>query len=144
MEYCSIFWACFLGTQTGIPAPKIPWIWHWLSVIACKSIVMKQEYVLNLKHGLILMLKVLFTSQQTSVLFKACVCYFLSKFFDQMIRFQKLWEMFFISSKKLFSFLRYSNFHNFSLPFHTFQIQNGKCKWNNLWCHNLICINLQM
>ena len=77
--------------------------------------------------------------------FKACVHYFLSNFyFYQMIALQKLWEMFFISSKKLCSFLRYSNFCNFSLPFHTFQIQKDKCKWNNLWCHELACINLQM
>ena len=38
-----------------------------LSVIECKSIVMKYNYVMHLKHGLILMLKALFTSQQTSV-----------------------------------------------------------------------------
>ena len=38
--------------------------------------------------------------------------------FNQMIPCQKLWKMFFISSKKLFSFLRYSIFCNFfpSLP----------------------------
>ena len=30
--------------------------------------------------------------------------------FHQMIELQKLWKMFFISSKKLFSFSRYSNF----------------------------------
>ena len=40
-------------------------------------------------------------------------------------------KCFFISSKKLFSFSRYSNFRNF-FPFHTFQIQKGKWKWNNL------------
>ena len=28
-------------------------------------------------------------------------------------------------------------------PFHTFQIQKDKWKWNNL-CHDLTCINLQM
>ena len=32
----------------------------------------------------------------------------------------------------------------FSLPFHTFQIQKGRWKLNNLWCHKLACINLQM
>ena len=32
----------------------------------------------------------------------------------------------------------------FSLPFHCSQIQKGKWKWNNLWCHKLACINLQM
>ena len=43
-------------------------------------------------------------------LIKACGRYFLSNFcFYEMIGLQKLWKMFFISSKKLFSFLRYSN-----------------------------------
>ena len=39
-------------------------------------------------------------------------------FFHQMVAFQKLWKMLFISSKKLFSFSRYSNFCDFfpSLP----------------------------
>ena len=37
-----------------------------------------------------------------------------------------------ISSKKLFPFSRYLNFCVFSLPFHTFQIQKFKWKWNNL------------
>ena len=32
----------------------------------------------------------------------------------------------------------------FPLPFHTFQIQKNKWKWNNLWCHELACINLQV
>ena len=35
-------------------------------------------------------------------------------FLHQMIALQKLWKMFFISSKKLFSFSRYSSFCNFS------------------------------
>ena len=65
-------------------------------------------------------------------------------FFHRMVAHQKLWKMFFISSKKLFLFSRYSNFCNFSLPFQTFQIQKGKRKRNNLWCHELVCINLQM
>ena len=28
VEYCSIFWVHFLGAQTSIPAPKVPWIRH--------------------------------------------------------------------------------------------------------------------
>ena len=36
--------------------------------------------------------------------------------FHQMIALQKLWKMFFISSKKLFSFLRYLNFCIFVFP----------------------------
>ena len=34
-------------------------------------------------------------------------------FFHEMIGLYKLWKMFFISSRKLFSFLRYSNFRSF-------------------------------
>ena len=77
--------------------------------------------------------------------FKASLRYFLSIFyyFCQMIAFQKLWKMFFISSKKFFSFSRYLNFFIFSLPFYTFQIEKDKWKWNNL-CHVLACINLPM
>ena len=36
--------------------------------------------------------------------------------FQQMIALQKLWKMFFISSKKLFSFSRYSSFCIFVFP----------------------------
>ena len=36
--------------------------------------------------------------------------------FHQIIALQKLWKMFFISSKKLFSFLRYLNFYIFVFP----------------------------
>ena len=57
-----------------------------------------------------------------------CVSNFL--FLHQIIALQKLWKMLFISSKKLFSFSRYSNVCNF--PFHAFQIQKDKWKWNNL------------
>ena len=32
----------------------------------------------------------------------------------------------------------------FSLPFHTFQIQKDKWNWNNLLCHELTCVNLQV
>ena len=46
---------------------------------------------------------------------KACVHYFLSSFY--------FIPEFLIPSKKLFSLLRYSNFCNFPLPFHTIQTQ---------------------
>ena len=36
--------------------------------------------------------------------------------FHQMVALQKLWKKFFISSKKLFSFLRYLNFCIFVFP----------------------------
>ena len=48
---------------------------------------------------------------------KAFVRYFLSNFiFHQMIALQNLWKMFFISSKKLFSFSRHSFFFIFVFP----------------------------
>ena len=50
-----------------------------------------------------------------------------------------------ITLKKLFLFSRYSNFCDFfPLLFRTFQIQKDKWKWNNLLCHELTFINLQM
>ena len=64
-------------------------------------------------------------------------------FFHQMIALKKLWKMFFISSKKLFLFLRLSNFCNFFPSFPNFPNSNN-WMWNNLWCHELACINLQM
>ena len=62
------------------------------------------------------------TTLQFSSQFKACVRYFFvfSIFFHQMIVLKKLWKMFFISSKKLFSFSRYSNFCIFSASFPLF------------------------
>ena len=74
-------------------------------------------------------------------IFKACLRNYLSNFYFFAKNCKKC---FFISSKKLFSFKKYSNFCNFSLPFNSFQIQKNKWKWNNLWCHELAKINLQM
>ena len=62
---------------------------------------------------------------------------------DRSSKTMKLKKLLFISSKKLFSISRYSFFVISSLPFH-FPDQKGKWKWNNLWCHKLACINLQM
>ena len=41
-------------------------------------------------------------------------------------------------------FLRYFNVSIFSLLFHTLQVQNDNWNWNNSWCYELACINLQM
>ena len=62
--------------------------------------------------------------------FKACVRYFLSNFnfFHQMIALQKLRKMFFISSKTLFPFSRYSNFCNFFPSFSHFPDLKGQMK----------------
>ena len=52
-------------------------------------------------------------SQYSEMLKKACSQYFL--FFHQMRAFRKLWEMIFIRSKKLISFLRYLRYLNFCI-----------------------------
>ena len=78
-----------------------------------------------------------------SFLHKACVCYFLSIFFNQMIALQKLWKMFFIWSKKLFWFSRYSNFCIFVFLsfFHVSHCFRGWFK-KNLKVYNVInCLN---
>ena len=47
-------------------------------------------------------------------------------FFHQMIALQKLWKIFFLSSKKLFLFSRYSNFCNFPPSFPNFPDSKGQ------------------
>ena len=47
-------------------------------------------------------------------------------FFNQMIALQNLWKVFFISSKKLFWLLRYSNFCIFSPSFPDFPDSKGQ------------------
>ena len=66
-----------------------------------------------------------------TVFFKACVGYFLSNFHFH-------WKLFFISSKKLFLFSKYS----MTIPH--FPDSKDKWKLNDLWCHELACINLQI
>ena len=58
--------------------------------------------------------------------FKACVRYFLSSFSTKWLALPKLWKVFFILSKKLFSFLRYSNFCNFFPSFPHFPDTKGQ------------------
>ena len=63
--------------------------------------------------------------------------------FHQMIALQKLWEMFFISSKKLFSFSRYSNFCILVFP-HFFPVSPCFRGWfkKNLKVYDVInCLN---
>ena len=66
--------------------------------------------------------------------FKACVPYFLWNFYffikwwKNLWDLQKLWKMFFISSKNLFSFSRYSNFCNFFPSFPHYPDLKGQMK----------------
>ena len=59
--------------------------------------------------------------------FKAVPTFFIKfSFFHQMIALQKQWKKFFISSKKLFSFSRYSSFCSFFPPFPHFPDSKGQ------------------
>ena len=56
-----------------------------------------------------------------------CLLFFIKfLFFHKMIALQKLWKMFFISPKKLFSFARYSSFCNFFPSFPCFSDPKGQ------------------
>ena len=65
-------------------------------------------------------------------------------FFYRMIALQKLWKMFLFHLNSSLLSRDIQIFVIFPLPFHTFQIQKNKWKWNNLWYHELACINLQV
>ena len=82
---------------------------------------------------------------QYFMMFKACVRYFLENiyFFTKWYLF-KTEKCFLFHPKSFFCSRDIQIFVIFFLPFHTFQIQKNKWKWNNLWCHELACINLQM
>ena len=64
-----------------------------------------------------------FRSESQAQHLKACYQIFI---FHQIIALQKLRKVFFISSKKLFSFSRYSNFCNFFLSFSHFPDSKGQ------------------
>ena len=53
-------------------------------------------------------------------------------------------KCFLFHRKSSFLFRDFQIFVIFSLPFRTFQIQKGKWRSNDLWCPEMICINLQM
>ena len=61
----------------------------------------------------------------------------------QMIALQKLWKMFFISSKKLLSFSRYSTFCDF-FPFLFTLSRFKRTNGSGITGHEMTCINLQM
>ena len=65
-------------------------------------------------------------------------------FFDQMIALKKLWKMLFISSKKVFSFSRYSNFLYFCPSLFFLPVSHCFRGWSkiNLKVHDVInCLN---
>ena len=64
--------------------------------------------------------------------FKACVCYFSPN--DIPSKTEK-WILFHLKSS--YHSRDIQIFVIFSLPFHNFQVQKDRWKWNDLWCHKL-------
>ena len=88
--------------------------------------------------GLISTFKVWLTSGERLLPFRACVHYFYQFlfFFSSNDRPSKsIKKCFLFHLKSSFCSQDIQTFVIFSLPFHNFQIQKGKWKWNNLWCH---------
>ena len=73
-----------------------------------------------------------------------CTIFYQIFIFDQVIALQKLWKMFFISSKKLFFSSKYSIFCKCFPSFPHFPDSKGQMEVEYLWCHKLPCINLQI
>ena len=112
-------------------------IYHWLSIYY-NSVASK--FKKKAISFCITLLSIFLDIQNTLnySIIKACVLNF-NQIFILLLNDSplKLWKMI------IFSFSRYSNFCDFYLPFHTFQIQKHKWKWNNL-SQDLTCINLKM
>ena len=93
----------------------------------------------TMRYNVILVLKI------WSFIWKLVSAIFISfLFFHQMITLQKLWSVFYFIKKALFVLQIFKVLYFFPLLFHTFQIEKDKWKWNNMWCHEVTCINLQM
>ena len=75
--------------------PGLSWLWR--------------QCIFNCFLIKLLLVGSLFIVQHTSLKLVSAIFYQIF-IFHQMIDLQKLWKKFFISSKRLFSFLRYSNF----------------------------------
>ena len=84
--------------------------------------------------------------QPSIISIKACVCYFLSNFyfFIKLQPFKNYEKCFLFHQKSSFCSRDIQFFVIFCLPFHTFQLEKDKWKWNNFRCHELTGINFQM
>ena len=107
----------------------------------------QNKYCKYCKYSALVLLWTVFLSAYPLIssfqLVKACVRYYLLNFIfspnDSPYE-----KCFLFDLKGSFRSRDIQIFVIFSLPFHCFQIQKDKWKWNNLWCDQLTCINLQM
>ena len=88
----------------------------------------------------------LFSNNFTNIFLKLVSAIFYQFFiFHQMIALQKLWKTFFISSKNLFSFWRYSDFCIFVFPFF-FPVSYCFRRWSkkNLKIYVINCLSMNL
>ena len=102
--------------------------WHYINdMLVCLSRKGAINATKNRHHVAFLLSKLQLSEKKKYLIFKACVLFFIKiLFFHQMIGLQKLWKMFFFSSKKLYLFSRYSNFCNFFPSFLQFPDSKGQ------------------
>ena len=93
----------------------------------------QENYITSAKESIFLSLKLV-----------SAIFYQVFIFFIKWQTFKNYEKCFLFPLKSSFRSRDIQIFVTFSLTFHTFQIQKDKGKWNNLWCHNLGCIDLQI
>ena len=116
-------------------------MWKWMSLSLLKNCIFPEWECLSLLHWT--RVPVLFLLLKLSIRnlnLESANFYSFTKWWP----FKNYEKCFLFHLKTSFRSRDIQIFVIFSLPFQTFQIQKGKGKWNNLWCHELACINLQM
>ena len=129
---------------------KLSWISCWCEFRKVKNYKFNNSWVLWSKIGIGLWFQWMETNLaeffHANTYLKLVSTVFLSNFdfFIKWLTFKNYEKCFLFHLKSSICSQDIQIFVIFSLPFHTVQIQKGKWKWNNLWCHKLACINLQM
>ena len=100
------------------------WVWK---LVPSASFIMQSDWQEKKVDQLLCVRKVALGMRFMPLkLVSAIFCQIFFFFFHQMIALRKLWKMFFVSSKKLILFLRYSNFCNFFPCFPNFPDSKGQ------------------
>ena len=113
----------------------------WFDGRNCTTLVLK---LLTAKKASLFQSCVLLLSCKLYYFHLKLVCYFYQIFIFSPNDSPSKTRCFLFHLKSSFRSQDNQNFVNFPLSFQTFQIQKNKWNRNNLWCHELACMNLQM
>ena len=135
MLLVTVFWSFTLAPLV-YQLSNICFMWCFIvrKMVMLKVILLALLFMIRIRFLVDKSITYILWSRYGNTLVKACVRYFLPNF-DFCIK----WKAF-KNYEKCFLFHLKSYFHSrdiqifviFSLPFHTFQIQKGKWKWNNV------------